>query len=97
MGLREVVLERVVSWELDVKGVLAKVQLGVADAGIVYASDVTGVRPGDLVSFEFPPAARVRARYLVAATSARSGGAGIRWRWSTAGRSVGWSATRRCT
>ena len=41
---RQSVLAHVVSREADVKAVLAKVRLGEADAGIVYASDALGVR-----------------------------------------------------
>ena len=38
-GFRDRVLANVVSYENDVKQVVVKVQLGEADAGIVYASD----------------------------------------------------------
>jgi molybdate transport system substrate-binding protein len=41
-AFREGVLANVVSYEENVKAVLAKVSLGEADAGIVYASDLTG-------------------------------------------------------
>lgn len=58
------VLANVVSNETDVKQVLAKVQLGEADAGIVYASDA--VASPELPVFEIPPEWNVRAEYPIA-------------------------------
>ena len=58
-------LDNVVSNEDDVKGVTAKVSLGEADAGFVYATDVTPV--GDRVlAFELPADAQPPIEYQVA-------------------------------
>ena len=67
LSLRELALARVVSQELDVKGVVSKVQLGEAHAGIAYATDVAAAR-GALAAVEFPAEAQVHARYLAAST-----------------------------
>lgn len=58
------VLANVVSNEADVKQVLAKVQLGEADAGIVYASDA--VAAPALPVIEIPSKWNVLARYPIA-------------------------------
>ena len=54
----------VVSNETDVREVVAKVRLGEADAGIVYATDVLG--DAKLEARELPVGAEVRARYELA-------------------------------
>ncbi len=59
-------LRNVVSEEENVKSVVGKVQLGEADAGIVYRSDVTpGVAP-DLEVIDVPADADVVASYPIA-------------------------------
>jgi molybdate transport system substrate-binding protein len=56
------VLANVVSYEQNVRSVLAKVALGEADAGIVYASDVTG----QVARLDIPDGLNVIARYPIA-------------------------------
>lgn len=59
------VLANLVSNESNVRQVVAKVQLGEADVGIVYASDAEAA--GDALRvFEIPPAVNVTARYPLA-------------------------------
>lgn len=62
------VLANVVSDESDVKAVVAKVQLGEADAGIVYTSDVTKAIMPDVYMVAIPDAYNVIADYPVAIT-----------------------------
>ncbi len=57
------VLANVVSNETNVKQVVSKVQLGEADAGIVYVSDA--VAAPDLKTIEFPAADNVIAKYPI--------------------------------
>jgi molybdate transport system substrate-binding protein len=59
------VLANVVSNETDVKQVVAKVQLGEADAGIVYISD--SIAAPELKTVEIPANYNVIARYPIAA------------------------------
>lgn len=71
------VLANVVSEEANVKQVVTKVQLGEADAGVVYSSDVTPtVRPRVKV-LEIPDQFNVIARYPIAVVkgAANPGGA----------------------
>jgi molybdate transport system substrate-binding protein len=58
------VLANVVSNETDVKQVVAKVQLGEADAGIVYVSDA--IAAPTLKTIEIPTALNVVAKYPIA-------------------------------
>jgi len=62
---KDKVLANVVSNEDNVKQVVAKVQLGEADAGIVYTSDA--IAAPDLKSIEIPADLNVIARYPIAA------------------------------
>jgi molybdate transport system substrate-binding protein len=59
-------LRNVVSEEENVKSVAGKVQLGEADAGIVYRSDVTPAVARYLQVIEIPDAANVLAAYPIA-------------------------------
>ena len=62
-------LANVVSNEPNVKAVVTKVQLGEADAGIVYVTDVTeDVKPG-LMTIEIPDAVNVIGAYPIAITT----------------------------
>jgi molybdate transport system substrate-binding protein len=59
------VLGNVVSYEENVKQVVAKVVLGEADAGFVYSSDVTPAVMGDVRRLEIPEAFNVRTTYPI--------------------------------
>ena len=63
-GFKDKVLANVVSNEDNVKQVVAKVQLGEADAGIVYVSDV--VAAPELKSIEIPTDLNIIAKYPIA-------------------------------
>lgn len=69
------VLEHVVSNEANVRLVLGKVELGEADAAIVYASDVVG---RGVVSVGIDPEANVLAVYPIGVLSAASEPGGAR-------------------
>lgn len=64
-GYKDKVLANVVSYESTVKQVVVKVQLGEADAGIVYTSDC--VAAPDLQQIEIPVENNVVAKYPIAA------------------------------
>jgi molybdate transport system substrate-binding protein len=63
------VLANLVSEEENVKGVVAKVQLGEADAGIVYATDVTRAIRSQLRVLDIPDASNPIAEYPIAPTA----------------------------
>src|SRR5258706_6795613 len=63
-GYKDKVLANVVSKEDNVKQVVAKVQLGEADAGIVYTSDA--IAAPDLKTIEIPAELNVIAKYPIA-------------------------------
>jgi molybdate transport system substrate-binding protein len=60
------VLKNVVSYEENVRSVVAKVALGEADAGIVYKTDVIGENSGKVASLDIPPELNVVASYPIA-------------------------------
>ena len=62
------VLRKAVSLEPDVKGIVAKVALGEADAGFVYATDVRPVA-AKVVVLELPSRSQPTVRYEVAVVS----------------------------
>lgn len=64
------VLGNVVSQEENVKSVVSKVQLGEADAGLVYQSDVTASVSRHVRVFEIPDDYNVIARYPIAVLKA---------------------------
>ena len=66
-------LANVVSNEDDVKGVVQKVALGEADAGIVYRTDVTTAVAGDLDVMDVPDDDNVAAVYPIAALARAPG------------------------
>ena len=67
-GYKDAVLANVVSYEENVRSVLAKVALGEADAGIVYTSDAA-VNKGEVQQIEIPDALNTVATYPIATLS----------------------------
>lgn len=65
-GFKEAVLDNVVSFEENVRAVLSKVMLGEADAGIVYASDVSQEALQQIGVREIPSELNVSADYWIA-------------------------------
>jgi molybdate transport system substrate-binding protein len=76
IGIAEEVLRNVVSEEADVKGIVAKVALGEADAGFVYATDARPVRSRTrtvaLPAWAQPP---IRYEIAIVKSTARPGAA----------------------
>ncbi|MGH2403344.1 MAG: molybdate ABC transporter substrate-binding protein, partial [bacterium] len=68
----ERVLRNVVSLEENVRGVVAKVQLGEADAGIVYQSDITRATAERVLVLEIPSRYNVVASYPIAVVKSAS-------------------------
>lgn len=64
-GFKDKVLANVVSYENDVKQVVTKIQLGEADAGIVYSSDA--VAAPELQKIDIPEENNIVAKYPLAA------------------------------
>jgi molybdate transport system substrate-binding protein len=72
------VLANLVSEETNVRQVAAKVQLGEADAGIVYSTDVTPVIRDAVVVIQIPPEMNVIAQYPIAVVKGTQNEAGAR-------------------
>jgi molybdate transport system substrate-binding protein len=74
----EEVTGNIVSNEPNVKSVVTKVQLGEADAGIVYTTDVTAGVAGDIETITIPDAFNVIASYPMAVLAEAKHGAAAR-------------------
>jgi molybdate transport system substrate-binding protein len=85
-------LANLVSEEENVKAVVAKVELGEADAGIAYVTDVTATRPR-LALVELPDSANVIAGYPIAPVA--GGNRGLAEAFITAVLSTGGQARLR--
>jgi molybdate transport system substrate-binding protein len=66
----QTVISNVVSQEDNVKQVVAKIQLGEADAGIVYSSDVTPAAAEKVIKLDIPDKYNVLATYPIAVLKA---------------------------
>jgi molybdate transport system substrate-binding protein len=91
-GFSDAVLKNVVSLESNVKQVVAKVELGEADAGIVYGTDVTPSVAPKLATIAIPSQFNVIAEYPIALTkspaNAAAGQAFIDFVLSSAGQTI---------
>lgn len=77
-GFKGKVLANLASNELNVKDVVAKVQLGEADAGIVYASDVTPSVRAATTTIDIPDQFNVVAHYPIGVVKGSNNPAGAR-------------------
>lgn len=68
-GFSDTVLRNVVSEEPNVKSVVSKIQLGEADAGIVYKTDITADVANDVTTIDIPDAFNIVASYPIAVTA----------------------------
>ena len=68
-GFKDAVLKNVVSYEENVRAVLSKVILGEADAGIVYASDISRANYEKVGSLVIPDDLNVLADYYLSPIS----------------------------
>ncbi len=66
-GFKEKVMKNVISQETDVKQVVAKIQLGEGDAGVVYSTDVTPKVAPNVRILDVPDAFNVIAQYPIVA------------------------------
>lgn len=64
-GYKDAVIANVVSYEENVRAVLAKISLGEADAGVVYTSDV-GAAADKVMQIEIPDTLNTIASYPIA-------------------------------
>jgi molybdate transport system substrate-binding protein len=91
-GFNDAALKNVVSNESNVKQVVAKVQLGEADAGVVYGTDITASVAPDLNRVDVPAAVNVIAEYPIAmtkdASNAKTAQAFIDFVSSAAGQTI---------
>jgi molybdate transport system substrate-binding protein len=71
-GVSDAALANVVSNEVDVKGVLAKVVSGDADAGIVYVTDITPDVASTVTAIDIPDDVNVIATYPIAVVAGAS-------------------------
>ena len=67
-GFRSAVIKNVVSYEENVRAVLAKVVLAEADAGVVYVTDAASVKNHAVDTIEIPERLNVIAEYPVGRT-----------------------------
>ena len=90
VGFRDGFEANIVSEEQNVRGVLSKLQLGEADAGVVYASDLIGVT--GLQRVEIPAHLNITATYPIALVQSvkqpEQAAAFIAWLFSEEGAAV---------